>query len=263
MFLAAYEDSMRIIGGSVTSTSVSLHSDEYTVTSKLNKKTGVITSDIRRLNRLNRFLLHHPYLPPRTIFFTLQLLSNSSRKMFWWTGGIFLAVLVIATALLMYIGVEDTEKTTGEFQFTSYALRPFTLVIVLAIYRVRVAGFHGAEHMATSAYERFGIDGIERIAEGYRFSATCLCRYLVPGVLLSVFTFLGLLLVDKSAIMFSALMWEGFLWLDTTVGINNITLTTAITKFVQEYVITKPPNEQELRTGQEALRQLLLAHKEL
>lgn len=255
---------MRIIEGSASGKSVSLHSEEFMVTATYHKKDGSITTETKRRNRLNKFVLRHPYLPPRTLAFTLRILSEITLKQYLVFALLFVVAVIILAVVMTYFGM-DASSPDSQQKMDGYtrASKPIMLVVSLLIYRKIVAGFHAAEHMANSAYHQFGTAGVEKIAEGSRINLMCRSRFLVPATLMSIVTYAGIVLIGPQVTIFSGLLWEGFLWLDTTIGIQHIPPLAKATELLQQFVTTKPPTEIELRTGQEALRQLLIAHGEL
>lgn len=254
---------MRIIEGSASGRSVSLHSDEFMVTATFHEKDGTITTETKRRNRLNKFVLRHPYLPPRTLAFALRILSEFSVKQYLLFSMLFVLLVMALSVLMAYLGMDASPESQEKMNGYAHAGKPILLLVSLLVYRKHIAGFHAAEHMANSAYQQFGTAGVEKIAEGTRINLTCRSRFLVPATLMSLVTYTGIMLIGEQVVIFSSLLWEGVLWLDTTIGIQNITPLAKATELVQQFVTTKPPTETELRTGQEALRQLLIAHGEL
>lgn len=254
---------MRILGGSATGSSVTLYSNEFRVTARFHKKTGKITSQVKRRNALEQFLLRHPYLSPRTLAFALFMLSMQSAKYFMLFAGILTILTAIMMSVFFYIGIENSQETTKDMEFFVRATRPFLLLFLLLVYRKFIAGFHAAEHMAASAYTQFGSAGIARIAEGSRFNEHCLSRFLAPGIVIAFLTLLGLMTIGEISLLISLIVWEGILWVDTLIGFSNVPIFAKSTALLQRYVTTKPPNEHERQTGEEALRQLLIAHQEI
>jgi uncharacterized protein YqhQ len=254
---------MRILGGSATGKSVTLYSDEFRVTAMFNKKTKIITSKTVQCNNLEKFLLKHPRLFPRFLAFALEVLSRQNAKFFLLLGGLFIFFTAILMSMHVYMGIENAEETTGKMEYILRTTRPFLLLFVLVIYRKFVAGFHATEHMATSAYAMLGSKSVERIVEGSRFSEHCMGRFLAPGIVIAFLTLLGLMTIGEISLLISLIVWEAILWTDTLIGLHTIGIFAKSTEFLQRYVTTKPPKEHELRTGKEALRQLLIAHNKI
>ncbi len=252
---------MQIIGGMAGKGSVSLSSTSFRVVARL-KSDGDIDSSVTPLGGFRRFLRENKYLFPKVLVFMLLLVSSFSKKQLLVIGGSFPIFMIIMTMFVENAGGDPQANVESVESWMRYSRLLILLPFVWVFYKY-FAGYHAAEHMAIAAYERHGPTGLDRIAEQSRIHGHCGGRFIAPAALVSTIALLLHPWIGKADVILSLIVFEAILWIDTFIGLERIAITAKASEWIQSYISTKPPTAEELRVGQEALRQLLLAHKEL
>ncbi|MBV9159322.1 MAG: DUF1385 domain-containing protein [Candidatus Kaiserbacteria bacterium] len=254
---------MRILGGGALRKSVFFYTSEFTATARL-KRDGIIESDVQPRNALQRFFAKLPYLPPKSIIFTLLLISGMKRRAKIRFALIFAGVAFVVIMLLeQYIASGNEKEKVEMIDRTLAASRPLIVIGALILYRTLVAGFHAAEHMAINAYRRFGREALDHVAEASRIDKHCMGRFIAPAITIGIALFLARPWLGRALPYVSFALAESVFWIDTLIGLERIRITRAASVFLQRYLTTRPPTKLELAVGREALRRLLEAHGEI
>lgn len=253
---------MEIIGGSATRGSVMLYTRDFRVVAR-KKKDGTITSEVLKRKPFFKLLTENKYLAPKSIVFALRFLEG----MKWWVplslfGGVFLLVFVLTLLLIIFVGKNTVETTTGTTRETIPLLRPLFLIVGFYLYRKYIAGYHAAEHMAQNAYKAFAARALFHMRDASRFNPDCISRFVIPGAVLGFIFLFGQPLFGTIAPLLSFVLWESLLFVDTFIGLKNIWLSAKVTELFQRYIATKEPTDTELGVAREALTALMRAHGE-
>jgi len=251
---------VKIIGGRSMIREVSLSSDEFTATANSDEK-GKITCRVKRHSSLSIFL-YRSKLPIPRLAKLLLLLTGDMTKRAWE----ILSLLLLCVVLSEYCLPASSYRDHFFALFGWYNVLTFyivTLVIGLIFIRKHIANWHGAEHMAIAAYERTSATDIQGITQESPIHDKCGGRLLLPllvGMIMA--SFIAKNFAVSETIVFIAIL-ECLLWVDKLIGWDKIPLTSQASRLLQKWVTTRYPGEQELKTAQCALQELVNAHKAL
>lgn len=246
---------VNIIGGKSSTGRISILSDKFVATAR-SDEGGEITCEVRRHSSLARFLYRNKrLLIPRVVRMTLFLVSSMTRR-----DWVFLGVYTVGVLLLdKYLPDGSVSGTIGvppQYRW----LIPLTIMAGFTWYAwLRIATWHGAEHMAIAAYERTGSTDIQSIEKECLVHDKCGGRMILPltaAIITSVFV-ARIFEVSGVIVFFAA--WEGVMWVDTLFGWDKIPGTSHTSHFLQKYITTRVPGRQELLTAQRAVRELIAA----
>lgn len=179
---------------------------------------------------------------------------------------VFVAISVCVVIVSKYL--PDTNPSSELSGITLLGIG-FTLYVVsmtvhLVYHYFYIATWHGAEHMAVSAYENFRSTDIEVIAKQGIIDDECGAKYLLPFLIL----FFTMLIVEAVLGVVNDVNWA-FDWLviivlvvlfDALVGLSKIPVILRFSRFFQK-VTTRKPGRRELLTAQVALKALVAAHQ--
>lgn len=251
---------MRIIGGLGTMRSVALFTTDFRSVASLNRD-GSITRTIKKRSWFEKFLSKNRFLFPKILVLSLLILMSLTKKQLLIFGTIMLIVPLVVSQVVTQIST-DPNATAESLNEWMRLTRPLLLVPVLWMIHKYAGGFHAAEHMAISAYGKYGADGINHIAEQPRVNEYCGGRLVVPAVLAGWTVALCSHWLGHATIFVSLFALELILWIDKFIGLNKIYVTAKISEWLQTYITTRTPTEKELLVGKKALQQLLVAHEE-
>lgn len=245
---------VRIVGGKSSRRRVSIISDEFTATARL-EKNGDITSTVKRHWSLTRFLYQNNHLPiPRLIRTLVFLLDGMTTK-----GRVFLGLFVLLQ-LLPLNSTFPSSNLSEQFWWLPYVILGLTVAGALLYVRRRIATWHGAEHMAIAAYDHTSSTDHEVVARENPIHDKCGGRFFLPGAAGIIIAYLAAQTIGLNQTLVFAVILECALWVDTLVGWEKIPSTALASHLLQRWVTTRSPGEQELRTAQRALQELLAAH---
>jgi uncharacterized protein YqhQ len=166
------------------------------------------------------------------------------------TAAVICLLTVIPYALTAWAPAAFKNQSDSDFGIPIAAV---FIVATLAYIRWRIAGWHGAEHMAIAAYERSGSVTIESMLEESPIDKNCGGRLLLP---LSIAIFIAMLGAEHFGINLAItdlLAIEVVLQVDHRRGWHTIPLAAQASQFLQRWITTKDPTVQELKTAQLAL----------
>ena len=246
-----------IVGGMSSVNRVTILSDEYVSTARYHEDSGEISCEIKALPPIVRFLQKNKRLPiPRLARVALPLLNMMGRK-----GAVLIALYFLITACIptmfpgeMFIGISSKYFVLFDF------LTIFGLLLFIKKY---IGTWHGAEHKAISAYQKFESTDIQVIARENRYNAKCGGRLFFPSMLtfpmaIAMDGWLGLNMVVWSLVLLEIILWADYIW-----GMDKLPITSQASYLLQTYLTTVEPGRIELETAQCAMEGVLWAHADI
>ena len=239
-----------------TASRISILSDEFIATAH-SDEDNKITCKVKRHPPLSRFLYKNENLPiPKLVRLILFSVDAMTKK-----GWALLGLYVFSEVLL------DTFFPSIDSTAISAFLKQYWLLVyvsilvgVLTYINRQIATWHGAEHMAIAAYDRNGSTTTLAITHECPVHDECGGRLFIP-------LFVGIVIANVIANKFelnetitTLAVLECALWVDTLKGWDKIPGTSHASHFLQKWVTTRYPGEQEMRTAQRALQELVTAH---
>ncbi len=254
---------VKIIGGFSSDHRISIQSNEFRVTARYDQQSGEISTEVKRLPRLSRFLYTLDRLPiPRLVVVLLFILGQLKIKV----SQALVVALVILVALTMGVLSPHTPSAPGQHLPVPYPtwIELFVFMLLFMAYsKLYIAPWHGAEHMAIAAYQRTGATSLAAFQQESPVHPKCGGRFFLPIVVLQVVAaFSATSLWFGHPLFFFGAVLECTLWLDKLVGLDRLPITAQASRLLQQYVTTRQPTQKELRTAQVALRKLLEQHNQ-
>lgn len=250
---------VRIVGGMSTAGRVSILSDMFVATAH-SDEDGEITCEVKRHSPLSRFFYKNKRLPiPRLVRMILFFADSMTKK--WW---ILLGLCTLGVVLLEKflpsggsVSGLSVSMFLKQYWWIIYAV---VLVGVLVYIRRYIATWHGAEHMAIAAYDHTGTTNIRAIGRECPVHDKCGGRLFLPLVVGTIIANLVAKNFGVSETIVLLAILECVLWMDTLRGWDKIPCTSQVSHLLQRWITTRYPGEQELRTAQRALQELVAAH---
>lgn len=151
---------LKIIGGMALPGSVNISSKNFSSVAS-RQPDGSIKTTITPASPAEQWLRDAKYLPKvmKMILFIITKLKPRDRFI------VFGLVLILPILISAIAGPENVEAFAGskyELWFI-WTLRVLTIGFIVYLL-MSVRGYHAAEHMAIAAYERHGVDGLDRVA---------------------------------------------------------------------------------------------------
>ena len=210
--------------------------------SKLWQPTGV-------LERLSRV----PVL--RSIFFWGRLLLQLLGSI--WALVFFVGTMAVLWLLmvLMEAGMATVGGPLGAMLafFAAFPILPILALFFAAMKFTSIGRYHGAEHKAVSAYEKYGevtLEGARGVSRLHPRCGTNILTYIVLAALIDPFVnwapyaVLQFILISEAWFIFGKTKWS-----------------IAVGNFVQKYLTTSEPGRKELEVAVEGLAELLRAER--
>lgn len=190
----------------------------------------------------------------RSFFFWGRLLAQLLGSV--WTLLFFVGLLA---GLFLFVRLMEFGSGMGAVGgvlgfFAAYPIVPVLALFFLAMRFSPVGRYHGAEHKAVAAYERYGEVSLETARESSRVHPRCgtnILIYIALAAALDPF-------VDwwaYSVLQFILISEAWFVFGQTRPSI-------AVGNFLQRHLTTAEPARRELEVAVESLRQLLRAEEE-
>jgi len=191
------------------------------------------------------------------------------RSIFLW-GRILVQMLGSIWALVSFVGVmvvlylfvflmeSGTESIGGPVGavlafFAAFPVLPFLLLFFAFMKFSSIGRYHGAEHKAVAAYEKYGevtLQGAQRMSRIHPRCGTNILIYIVGAALLdpvinwAPYAVLQFILISEAWFVFGKTKWS-----------------IAIGNFMQKYFTTSEPGRKELEVAVESFRELLCAER--
>lgn len=249
---------LKIIGGRSSHGRITIMSDAFSSTATFNGPRD-ITCEVRAHSGISHFLYNHKHLPiPQLVRLLLFWSDNSPRK---WRFAPFLGM-----GLLIFTSVFRPETPSTPPLSTINYLISFGIMMVLMIFMILITGseigsWHGAEHMAISAFDREGSANLDLIARESPIHEKCGGRLAFPLCIGFWAANLASSFLNISVILMFLLAFEVVLWVDHLVGWDKIPITSQASQLIQRFGTTKRPGPHELATAFVALQGLIRAHE--
>jgi hypothetical protein len=237
-------------------------SDQF-VTEAEAGKNGITCRTKELSEAAKKYLRPDQRFMPKTLKFLLFVKEEMGIK-----DLIFIA-LVATMILMMRLILGIIPGVSGAFEGDPWLIYLLGFFLIGATARSTFAPWHGAEHMAIAAYERFGSTCLEAIERESPVNAKCGTRFAFPMIVSQILVvkitdglFVGELASFAGLIFFFLITLECLLWIDFWFGFDKLPVTRQVSYLIQKYIVTKRPGEIELRTAQMAMIRLLVAHRQ-
>ncbi len=186
----------------------------------------------------------------RSFFFWGRLLLQVAGSI--WTLVFFAATMAVLWLFvrLMEIGSGTVGLLGGAFGFfAEFPILPLLVVFFAALKLTSIGRYHGAEHKAVAAYEKYGEVTLQNAKNSSRIHPRCgtnILTYIILAALLDplidwwAYAFLQFILISEA--------WYIFGKTRPSIAAGN---------FLQRYFTTSEPKRTELEVAVESLKQLL------
>lgn len=245
------------IGGMSRPGGITISSDKYVSSASCNisKWTGepTFTCEVEKNPEMVPVLRKLRNWPiPRVLYLLIFI---------WVNGGIAMKII---TGVIILSYIPSIPDVTIKVPLLVALALPLAMIAVpLWFVRKCIATWHAAEHMAIACFERHQSYAVSKIAKESPIHNKCGGRLALPligaGILclcLDVFRPTGV----NSGIL-DLLSLEIVLWIDHLWGYENIPGFSHASTWLQRYVTTKKPGQNELRTAALAMEKLVAAHQ--
>jgi uncharacterized protein YqhQ len=249
---------IKIVGGSSRPKSITISSDKYISTATCQYYDGisqaVIDCEVKKVSPIIQKLRRFKKWPIPRLFFLLVALWTQSKAF----GKAWMILMVISFIL--------PAAKNSQSSSISYGPIIFLIVVLIALIiwlRKSIATWHAAEHMAISCYEKSGAYNIDSIKKEDRFNRKCGGRLMLPLILASALCFYldNFDLTGLSLKILNLIALEVILWVDYLIGFDRIPVFSHASYWLQKYVTTKQPGDDEIRTAAYAVYELVQAHE--
>lgn len=245
-----------IMGGSSWRGGITIASEEFVSSArcKINKDTGEATftcevketpKTVQTLRKLRKWPI------PRVIYIL----------MFFWVNSKVAPKIFLGLMALSYI--LPTPRTSLYVPW----LVAFVILFVpfagfLWLLKKYIATWHAAEHMAIACFDKQRSYDFARISMEAPIHQKCGGRFAFPMIIASVacLCLVAFNLTGLSMKILNLISLEIILWIDTLVGYDKIPGFSHVSVWLQKWVTTKKPGQNELRTASLAVERLVAAH---
>lgn len=187
----------------------------------------------------------------RSIFFWVRVLLQLAGSI--WALVSFVGIMVVLWLLvsLMDFGSESIGGPVGAVLhfFALFPILPILLLFFAAMKFTAIGRYHGAEHKAVSAYEKYGevtLEGAKGVSRIHPRCGTNILIYIVLAALADPFIDWAPYAVLQ--FIFISEAWFIFGKTRVSIAIGNVT---------QKYLTTSEPGQKELEVAVESLKELL------
>ncbi len=191
----------------------------------------------------------------RSIFFWFRIILQLAGSI--WTLVFFVAIMGVLWLLvsLMERGTEAVGGATGEVLafFAAFPILPIMALFFAAMKFSSIGRYHGAEHKAVAAYEKYGEVTLENAKGVSRLHPRCgtnILFYITLAALADPF----ITWAPYAALQFILISEAWFIFGKTRPSI-------AVGNFLQKYLTTSEPGRKELEVAVESLSELIRAEK--
>jgi hypothetical protein len=190
----------------------------------------------------------------RSLFFWGRLLLQVAGSI--WTLVFFLGTLAVLWLFVRLMELGSEEELFGDVFafFAQFPIVPILLLFFAAMKFTPIGRYHGAEHKAVAAYEKYGEVTLEGAKKSNRIHPRCgtnILSYIVLAALIDP-------LIDwwgYAIVQFILISEAWFVFGQTRPSI-------AVGNFLQRYFTTTEPRRAELEVAVESLKSLLQAEEE-
>lgn len=191
----------------------------------------------------------------RSLFFWFRIVLQLAGSI--WTLVFFVAVMGVLWLLvgLMERGTEAVGGPAGEVLalFAAFPILPIMALFFAAMKFTSIGRYHGAEHKAVSAYEKYGEVTLENARGVSRLHPRCgtnILFYITLAALADPF----ISWAPYAVLQFILISEAWFVFGKTRPSI-------AVGNFLQKYLTTSEPGRKELEVAVESLSELIKAEK--
>ena len=191
----------------------------------------------------------------RSIFFWFRIVLQLAGSI--WTLVFFVAIMGVLWLLvsLMERGTEAVGGATGEVLafFAAFPILPIMALFFAAMKFSSIGRYHGAEHKAVAAYEKYGEVTLENAKGVSRLHPRCgtnILFYITLAALADPF----ISWAPYAVLQFILISEAWFIFGKTRPSI-------AVGNFLQKYLTTSEPGRKELEVAVESLSELIRAEK--
>ncbi len=191
----------------------------------------------------------------RSIFFWFRIVLQLAGSI--WTLVFFVAIMGVLWLLvsLMERGTEAVGGATGEVLafFAAFPILPIMALFFAAMKFSSIGRYHGAEHKAVAAYEKYGEVTLENAKGVSRLHPRCgtnILFYITLAALADPF----ITWAPYAVIQFILISEAWFIFGKTRPSI-------AVGNFLQRYLTTSEPGRKELEVAVESLSELIRTEK--
>lgn len=191
----------------------------------------------------------------RSVFFWFRIVLQLAGSI--WTLVFFVAIMGVLWLLvsLMERGTEAVDGPMGAVLgfFAAFPILPILALFFAAMKFTSIGRYHGAEHKAVAAYEKYGEVTLENAKGVSRLHPRCgtnilfyitLAALADPFVSWAPYAVLQFILISEAWFVFGKTRWS-----------------IAVGNFLQKYLTTSEPGRKELEVAVESLSELIRAEK--
>ena len=191
----------------------------------------------------------------RSIFFWFRVLLQLLGSVWVLVSFVGIMLVLWLIVVLLDFGAESVGGPLGVVLgfFAAFPILPILLLFFAAMKFTSIGRYHGAEHKAVAAYEKYGevtLEGAQSMSRLHPRCGTNVLIYIVLAALADPF-------IDWApyAVLQFILISEAWFIFGRT------RLSIAIGNFVQKYLTTSEPGRKELEVAVESLNELLRAER--
>jgi len=251
---------IELIGGKSGRRKVTFVSNQYVATARSDRNND-ISSEVKPLPPLSGFLFKYDRLPwPRLLRIFLFLISDLKLR------GKILTCLGTTVFIFLLAKLPKIVLASEQHHWLLIILWVLLImewlgILAFIITTVKwIAPWHGAEHMAADAYNRLQSTALNDIARASRINEKCGSRLVFPFFVGFALAITSSYYLEINYLLAFAAIAEIVLWVDKLKGWNNIPTTAQLSYWLQKYITTRQPGNQELLTAQKAIETLIAAH---
>lgn len=114
--------------------------------------------------------------------------------------------------------------------------------------------------MAIAAYDRSSTTELEKIRQESPIHDKCGGRFVLPMLFAPFISAAVGNLLSVTSIIPSLVILECIFWVDKLKGLDKTPICSEASYFLQRFITTKKPGNEEILTAQKAIRELIAAH---
>ena len=201
-------ESIKLIGGMSLPGCVSIFSKKYVATAK-SLKAGIRVT-VRDLSLPNK--IFNIWFIPKVVKLVIFMLSAAGLKVKLF----FLSYLIVLITSNQWIQRLDNKIIERGYLWRIIFLELGILALVCLFIKTKIAKWHGAEHMAISAYKRCGLADIIEMAQENHINPECGGRLFLPFILIYATSFLTIpkkIALQGDLVVIPRKEYEALLWL--------------------------------------------------
>lgn len=244
------DEKIKIIGGDSSPRRIAIRSKRFSATARASRD-GSITCDVQPVPALLQFIVAHPRLPIPRLFIMMVFMLSNPREV--------LRQMIVTSAIRFLVLKPLFDKFLPDEDNAVW--QKFIAAVVGGVWKIsRTARWHGAEHMAISAYSDSGSTDLEVIRRESPVNDLCGGRVALPTIGVAALASRAAK-TDNARLAAQLVSLEAMLWLDKCWGLHRIPGLAQTSRLLQRYATTRQPSELELLTAQRAIQELVAADR--